>query len=106
MYYLICAIVTSCLVFWFIQKKEEKERRTSDTSKQGMVFFFLLIVTTALFYFISNAWSTGENDGDAGMRAESGRKNNYMLEMVKNIREDVTVGMPPFGVAHGSGGDE
>lgn len=99
MYYLIGAVFTSCVLYWLVQKKEEREREQKGGSKV-LVFFFLLIVTTCLFYFLGNAFGGSEK-----LDIANAGGSDYVIDMVKNIREDVIVGLPPFA-AHGGCGDE
>jgi heme/copper-type cytochrome/quinol oxidase subunit 2 len=91
MYYLIGAVFTTCVLYWLLQKKDEQENRQRG-GNNVIVFFLLLIVMTVLFYLLGNAFSGVE---DRGEMMEQGGK-DYTLDMVRNIKEDVIVGLPPF----------
>jgi hypothetical protein len=64
-----------------------------------LLIFFLIVVTTILFFFISNAFKDGTipEVALATKAANGGGSPDYKLSMVRNIREDVHVGVPPFG---------
>jgi hypothetical protein len=110
MYYLIGAILLSGMMYWILQGREDEKAKSEDRppasgAKRVMLFFFLLIVMTFVFFFIGNA--LGASGGAIGrMKSESivpkqggggVGVSDYRAEMVKHIKEDVIVGLPPFG---------
>lgn len=108
MYYLIGAVLISALLYWILQGREDDKARaegqpSASTSKRVMLFFFLLIVMTFVFYFVGNAMGGGSNTTTAAVegveKEKGGATKDYKANMVKNIREDVIVGLPPFGGA-------
>lgn len=108
MYYIIGACFTACVLYWLLPERKsygpDGREIVEKKSKGGLVFFFLLVVCICLFYFIGNAFSNSSDDVPPANPRESG--GSYKLDMVKNIREDVIVGLPPFGHMTHSGDSE
>lgn len=109
MYYIIGAFLVSGLLYWILQGKEDDKakregRAVAGTAKRVLLFFFLMVVFTCLFFFIGNAIE--KNKGGGGilpMLEYSGEgrgavSDKYKVDMVRNIKEDVIVGLPPFGI--------
>lgn len=107
MYYIIAALFATCIVYWLLPERksygQDGRELVEKQGKGGLVFFFLLVVFLCMFYFIGNAFSSSDDTVITDTR-EPGNK--YKLDMVKNIREDVIVGFPPFGyMTHGGDGE-
>ncbi len=103
MYYLIGAILLSGMMYWILQGREDEKAKSEDRppasgAKRVMLFFFLLIVMTFIFFFIGNALSANSANGKTEYDQGGGvGVSDYRAEMVKHIKEDVIVGLPPFG---------
>lgn len=106
MYYIIGAFLVSGLLYWILQGKEDEKatkegRPVAGVAKRILLFFFLMVVMTCLFFFIGNAVSKSHVMGmpllDNGVQ-RAGAQDKYKVDMVRNIKEDVIVGLPPFGV--------
>lgn len=103
MYYLVCAVIISLVLYWVLQTKEDKEcaskgQPPATTSKRAMLFFLLLIVATCLCYLINNSFSAKGmiTGGDESSMEAIQLQPNYKVDMIKNIHEDVITGIPPF----------
>lgn len=110
MYYIIGAFLVSGLLYWILQGKEDDKakregRPAAGIAKRVLLFFFLMVVFTCLFFFIGNA--VDKNKGtiipmiqhnSVGEVGGSVMPDRYKVDMVRNIKEDVIVGLPPFGI--------
>lgn len=114
MYYVIGAVLTSFFLYWVLQSRDDDQarqqgREPASAAKRVMLLFFLLVVTTFLFFLITNSIPrTSVATSTAAANAEGGAvlAKNYKMDMVKNIREDVIVGLPPFGAFGGAAQDD
>ena len=109
MYYVIGAILTACVIYWYLQSADDakcarENRPPATTGKKVILFFFLSIICIFTFYLIGNSFSSAtqaKGGADSTSMLDLKPEQNYKSEMVKNIREDVKIGMPPFSVALG-----
>lgn len=106
MYYLLYAFILSCLLYWILQTRDDESarregREPATLEKRVMLFFFLVIVLTCVCFFLNNAMQFDGNskmmDGGSDAELQAVKlEPNYKNTMIKNINEDVMIGMPGF----------
>jgi hypothetical protein len=106
MYYVFGAFVVSCILYWILQSKEDDKSRIAGTpmattGKRVALFVVLFLVSVCLFFFLQNAFKNDNPDVTDDVESGGSYKvePNYKQTMLKNIHEDVHVGLPPFSAS-------
>jgi hypothetical protein len=111
MYYVVGALLTACVIYWYLQSIDDakcmrENRPPATTGKKVILLFFLSIICIFVFYLIGNSFNTTSNATGGASEIEPKVDAQYKIDMVKNIREDVKIGLPPFSAALPFPGDD
>lgn len=92
----ICALVSFAILRNYRSKpNSEEEPQTRSLGSEAALFFFLLVVFIGVFYWLDIGNIFGSSN--TAQKLPGGGSNiEYEREFIKNIREDVNVGMPNF----------
>lgn len=94
-YQLVLALFISTILYYILDtfsKKKPEEPRTP--LNKWITFGVLCIVSYVFIYFINNAF--GGMSGGSMEEQLTSLKQNYEVQMIKNITENVRTGFPPF----------
>lgn len=101
--YAIYVVLVSVVAFWFLQdiddKKAEREHRPrASVGQRAMMFFFIAVVAAACLHWagVGGGWSKTAAQGGATEAAATIAGKTLEAQMVRNIPEDIRVGVAPF----------
>jgi len=95
MYQLIFAFFIAILLYYILDSFSTKKSEQPRTPLNKWITFGVLIVVSYVFiYFMNNAF--GGTDGGSLEEQVGALNQNYEVQMIKNITENVRTGFPPF----------
>jgi len=88
----ISAIVISAVLYFILDKVSIKKELPRTTGHKIATFVFLFVISFTVIYFTRNALR------DSGMKehVEKITHKSYDIDMIKNIPENIQVGLAPF----------
>lgn len=110
----LIAFIAACLCFWIIQHMDKTPDDPKNKSKYQnnkiILFFFIVIMFQIVFYYLDicsfEKWgdlTKTQNGGNIisdieGNVAKMTRAQQELMEqeLLRNIRQDISVGCPPF----------
>lgn len=94
MYQLIFAFFVAILLYYILDTFSTKKTQQRKTVNKWITFGVLLVVSYIFIYFMNNAF--GGTDGSSLEEQVGALNQNYEVQMIKNITENVRTGFPPF----------
>lgn len=98
---IVYALIGSGVLYMILQniddtRNKNKGHPVASNGRRIALFFFLFVVVLILLHFMGVG--TGKSMGGGNENNEMSVKggSSYKIEMIKNINEDVDVGLPPF----------
>lgn len=88
----IIAIIISVILYYILDRISIKKELPRTTGHKLATFIFLFVITFTIIYFTRNALK------DSGIKehVEKVSHKNYDIDMIKNIPENIQVGLAPF----------